>query len=257
MNHKDDIQFREESTRISKRSKSFFIETETSAFDVSFTIKDENNKVILKGESPISSLSKGQGYLLMIGFVGGVFLPFILGIVLSELKFDFLSTEFTDFLGIFLFLLIIPWAIGYTLVYNLIVFRFFGRFTYSFQDENGIPFGELKSNFRMTSWKIMDSNEAIRATLRFPRKGKNVLFMIDTPESRYTAYYNRYLGSGSHEKFKEIEVMDANGVLAFTLLNYGQIVKTEEVLSSLITLLTGTCVIAQRIQIIRQLQSSD
>ncbi len=55
---------------------------------------------------------------------------------------------------------------------------------------------------------------------------------------KYTAYYkyDRHLGSLSHEKFKEIEVIDSNGVLAFTLLNYGQIVKTEGVLSSLITL---------------------
>ena len=111
----------------------------------------------------------------------------------------------------------------------------------------------------MTSWKITDPNEATRATLRFPRKGKNAFFTIDTPDGRYTAYYkyDRHLGSVSHEKFKEIEVMDSNGIFAFTLLNYGQNVQSKEVLGPLITLLTRTCVIAKRIQIIRQLQSSD
>ncbi|MFX0182291.1 MAG: hypothetical protein ACFE95_04330 [Candidatus Hodarchaeota archaeon] len=249
MDHKEIYQSREEISKISERTKNYFIEIASSmGIRESFTIQDENHNVILKGSNLIP---KGMERFSMIGFVGGVFLPVILMFALPFLGF---SVAF-DIMPI-LFFLFIPWAIGYTIVFNILINRF--RRTYKFQDANGLSIGELKGNMSVSNWKIIDSDGANRATLQFPRIGKEEFFTLDTPDGRYTAYYKykKHLGGAIRsiqpEMFKEVEVMDSSGVLAFTLLNYGQIVQSEEVLSSLITLLSGTCVVIRLVQLSRQ-----
>lgn len=248
MNHKEIYRSREEITKISDRTKNYFIEMESFAIRESFTIQDENNNVILKGGNLIP---KGMERFSMIGFVGGVFLPVILIFALPILGFYAIF----DIMPI-LFFLFIPWAIGYTIVFNILINRF--RRTYKFQDADGVPYGELKGNMSVSNWKIIDPEGVNRATLQFPRMGKEEFFTLDTPDGRYTAYYKyeKHLGGAIRsirpEMFKELEVTDSSGVLAFTLLNYGQVVQSEEVLSSLITLLSGTCVVIRLVQLSRQ-----
>lgn len=249
MDYKEIYQSREEIIKISDRTKNFSIEIASSmGIRESFTIQDEDNNVILKGSNLIP---KGMVCFSMIGFVGGVFLPVILMVTLSFLGFYAIF----DIMPI-LFLLFILWAIGYTIVFNILINRF--RRTYKFQDANGLPFGELKGNMSVSNWKIIDPEGVNRATLQFPRMGKEEFFTLDTLDGRYTAYYKykKHLGGAIRsirpEMFKEIEVTDSSGSLAFTLLNYGQIVQSEEVLSSLINLLSGTCVVIRLVQLNRQ-----
>lgn len=205
---------------------------------MSHIIKDEKNNVILEGGNLIPL---GKEHLGMIGFVGGVFFPFILMFVLLLLSLELIL----DIIPI-LFFFGTLWAIGYMIFYNLLFNRF--RFTYKFRDGNGNLFGELESDWTMTSWKISDPDGAVHAILRFSRTGMREFFTIDTPDGQYTAYCKSkgHLGGTKRligcQRFKEIEVTASNMILAFTLLNYGQVVKSEGVLSSLITLLTGTCV---------------
>jgi hypothetical protein len=221
--------------KTSERTKKYFIESTMSTYSASFVINDENNNVVLQGGSLISERAIRLGTIV---FIGAVFIPPIIFLIFLLILIPILPIFIFD-LGLFpliLVIIFIGWPIGFTLFINRFSNRF--RFTYRFQDEDGNPFGELRANWRMSSWKIVDPRGAVMATLRFSGLSKKELFRIDTPHGLYTAFY----------KHGNIEVLDSYGVLACTLLNYGQMIQSEGVLSSFITILTGTCVIVRGFQ---------
>lgn len=177
----------------------------------------------------------------MIGFVGGVFLPLVLIILLFLLSFDLLL-EIIPVLFLFGTLWVIVYMSCYSLLFNLL------RFNYKFRNADNNPFGGLESDCTLSRWNICDPEGDVHAILNYSENEFREFFTLDTPDDHYTGRYryeqqlgraNRYVSS---RRFKEIEVTDSQGTLAFTLSSYGRVIKSEGVLNPLITLLTGTCV---------------
>jgi hypothetical protein len=217
----------------------------SSTFRVSHIIKDSHNNMILRGGNLIPL---GRERLVMIGFVGGVFLPLVLIILLFFLSFDLLLETIP-----ILFLLGTLWVMVYMSCYSLL-FNLL-RFHYKFQDANGNPFGGLESDCTLSRWNICDPDGDIHAILNYSENETTEFFTLSTPDGQYTGYYRykQHLGAAkryiSSRRFKEIEVTDSNGVPVFSLSSYGRVIQSEGVLSPLITLLTGTCVASRLHQV--------